>query len=167
MTIDSADFPTLASEILCTVEFYVAGAMIPIGQTPWRNRRAGYIGGGVVKGERLQGEVLPGGGNWGESGKLANGDTVSTFDARTVWKTHDGALIYVTHGGRMHVPAASAAEFADPEKGAAMDKSRYYARIVPLFETSDERYHWLNGLVTVACGRRIEGGIRYTVFAIG
>ncbi|BCW88795.1 hypothetical protein sos41_19370 [Alphaproteobacteria bacterium SO-S41] len=162
-----ADFPSLASEILCTVEFYVAGAMIPIGQTPWRNQRAGYIGGGVVKGERLHGEVLPGGGNWGLAGKLANGDAVSTFDARTVWKTHDGALIYVTHGGRMHVPTDAAADFADPEKGIALDKSRYYARIVPLFETSDERYQWLNALVTVACGKRIKGGIRYTVFAIG
>ena len=161
------DFPRLAADILCTVEFFMSGAMIPIGQTPWAHRRAGYIGGGVVRGERLRGEVLPGGGNWSTVGKTQDGTAITTFDARTVWKTHDGALIYVTHGGRMTVPAEAQADFADPAKGVALDPSRYYARIVPLFETSDERYQWLNGLVTVACGKRIEGGIRYTVFAIG
>jgi len=47
-----------------------------------------------------------------------------------------------------------------------MDKSGYYARILPLFETADPRYQWLNAIVAVGCGRRIAGGIRYTVFEI-
>ena len=163
---DEADWQSLPHTVLCTVEFRVDGAMIPIGDTPWGTRRIGYIAGGVVKGERLSGDVLPGGGNWAEAGRTADGTAISTFDARTVWRTHDGALIYVTHGGRMAVPAASAAAFADPAEAALMDKSGYYARIVPLFETADPRYHWLNGIVAVGCGRRIAGGIRYTVFEI-
>lgn len=163
----AADWQTLPHELLCTVEFHIGGAMLPIGQTPLHTRRVGYLAGGVVEGERLRGEVLPGGGNWSEAGQMPDGTALSTFDARTVWRTHDGALIYVTHLGRMAVPREAAADFADPDKAAAMDPARYYARIAPLFETSDERYQWLNALVTVGLGRRIKGGIRYTVFAIG
>ncbi len=167
MTTDiKPDWETLDSELLCAVEFYLDGALIPIGKSPWRNRRVGYISGGVFSGPRFSGEVLPGGGNWSEVGVSKSGENLSTFDARTVWRTHDGATVYVTHEGRGRIAPDVAAEFADPEKGFSVDKSRYYFRVVPIFETADPRYDWLNSVVTVACGQRIPKGIRYTVFAI-
>ena len=36
----------------------------------------------------------------------------------------------------------------------------------PRFETGDERYSWLNGLVCVAEGKRTARGLSYRVYAV-
>ncbi len=36
----------------------------------------------------------------------------------------------------------------------------------PRFETGDDRYAWLNGLVCVAEGKRWEQGVAYRVYAV-
>ena len=36
----------------------------------------------------------------------------------------------------------------------------------PRFETGDERYTWLNGLVCVGEGKRAESGVAYRVYSI-
>ena len=51
-------------DFLCTVDFHVAGGIIPVGASPFNDRKIGYITGGKFEGPRLSGEVLPGGGNW-------------------------------------------------------------------------------------------------------
>lgn len=165
MTGAGFEWTALASAPLCVAEFEVEGAIMPIGRSPWRNRRVGYITGGTFKGPRLSGRILPGGGNWSESGEIAEG-SVGTFDARTVWQTDDGALIYVTYTGRSLIPPAVAADFRDPAKAEGVDPSQYYIRIAPVFETSDERYAWLNGVLAVGCGQRTAAGIRHWMFAI-
>src|SRR3546814_9557174 len=104
---------SLASEPLCCAAFEVAGEIMSLGQSPWRNRRVGYITGGRFEGPRLSGAILPGGGNWSESGTGPDGAAVGTFDARSVWKTDDGALIYVTYSGRSLIP---------PDVAAALDR---------------------------------------------
>ena len=38
------------------------------------------------------------------------------IDVRSLWETDDGANIYVTYGGRLIVPAAVQADFADPKR---------------------------------------------------
>ena len=55
---------------------------------------------------------------------------------------------------------------ADPANIAAHDGSEYYLRINFLFETTCEKYHWLNRLIAVASGRRVENGIDYVVWEV-
>lgn len=154
----------LASEPLCCAAFEV-GDILALGASPWRNRRVGYITGGRFEGPRLKGEILPGGGNWPEASFGPDGAAVGTFDARSVWKTDDGALIYVTYTGRSLIPADVGAAFRDPAQ-PHVDPSRYKLHIAPLFETADPRYAWLNAVLAVGCGERVQGGVRHYIYAI-
>lgn len=159
-----ADTDILRGRPLCVVDITLeAGAPIPLGRSPWRNRRVSYISGGAITGERLSGEVLPGGGDWSELGAGPDGTALTLIDVRSVWQTHDGALIHVTYGGRLVIPPSALADFRDPAKVEQLPADSYYFRIQPLFETSDERYAWLNALVAVGVGRRTAKGVRYWI----
>ena len=156
----------LAVEALCTVDFEVAEGIMSLGEGPWGGSRVGYISGGKFSGPRLRGTVLPGGGNWSRSGRLGKHASVGTFDARAVWQTDDGALIYVTYTGRSVIPDDVRAEFADPERASLVDPSRYYLRITPVFETADPRYDWLNGVVAIGIGQRTDTGARHALYVV-
>ena len=160
------DFPALVGEPLCVADFLVEGAIMPMGRSPWTSRRIGYVTGGRFEGPRLSGDILPGGGNWSTSGEIAPGVSAGTFDARVIWKTDDGALIYVTYTGRSVISDAVAAAFRDPARADQVAVSDYYIRIAPVFETADPRYAWLNGVLAVGCGHRTTTGIRHSVFAV-
>lgn len=155
----------LESEPLCCAAFEVEGEIMALGQSPWRNRRVGYITGGRFEGPRLKGQILPGGGNWSESGEGPEGAAVGAFDARSVWKTDDGALIYVTYSGRTLIPPDVSAAFRDPAQ-PEVDPSRYRIRIAPVFETADPRYAWLNAVMAIGCGERTRTGINHFMYAI-
>jgi hypothetical protein len=159
-------FPGLRSEPLCVADFVVEDGIMSLGQSPWRQRRIGYVSGGAFEGSRLQGDILPGGGNWSEAGETAAGRAVGTFDARCIWRTHDGAMIYVTYTGRTVVTADVSAEFREPGGSDTVDPARYYIRVAPVFETADARYVWINEILAVGCGVKTETGIRHSIFAI-
>jgi hypothetical protein len=160
----TAQIDILRGRPLCTVDIRLADdAPLPLGKSPWRNRRVSYIVGGSVEGDRLRGEVLPGGGDWSELGVAPDGAAVTLIDVRSVWKTHDGALIYVTYGGRLVIPPAALADFRDPAKVERLPMDSYYFRIQPTFETADERYGWLNAVVAVGAGRRTAKGVQYRI----
>lgn len=157
----------LAARPLCVVDITLDDdAPIALGRSPWRNRRVSCISGGTIEGERLRGEVLAGGGDWSEGGAGPDGTALTLVDVRSVWKTHDGAMIYVTYGGRLVIPPASLGDFRDPERVEGLAEDAYYFRIQPVFETGDERYGWLNALVAVGVGRRTARGVRYRIFAV-
>ncbi|MEO8114829.1 MAG: DUF3237 domain-containing protein [Phenylobacterium sp.] len=158
---------TLKAQPLCTVDITLDDdAPLALGRSPWRNRRVSYIAGGTISGERLRGEVLPGGGDWSEGGAGADGEALTLIDVRSVWKTHDGALVYVTYSGRLVIPAASLARFRDPATVEGLAEDAYYFRIQPSFETADTRYGWLNAAVAVGYGRRTAKGVRYRVLSL-
>jgi hypothetical protein len=160
------DFPALRSQPLCAADFHVGGPIMPLGQSPWASRRVGYVTGGTFEGPRLTGEILPGGGNWSTSGEMTPGQAAGTFDARVVWKTHDGALIYVTYTGRSVISDKVSTAWRDPARADRVPSTDYYIRIAPVFETADPRYAWLNGVLAVGCGHRTSTGIRHSIFAI-
>jgi hypothetical protein len=166
MTDDVTVASELIGEFLCVADFFVEGGIIGLGASPWGERRVGYISGGHFAGPRLHGQVLPGGGNWSQSGRLGASLAVGTFDARAVWKTDDGAMIYVTYTGRTVVPDDVRAEFADPETARRVDPFRYYLRIAPVFETAHPAYAWLNGVLAIGRGQRTDQGARHHIFAI-
>ena len=86
-----------------------------------------------------------------------------TVDARLTLRTHDGALIYMTYGGRFVVPSQLRAEIDDPAKRYKVDSARYYFRTNPLFETGSSQYAWLNDILCVGSGYLVEGAIGYAV----
>ena len=156
---------TLATRHLCTVEFEVGGGLIAIGASPFGDQRLGYVTGGRFFGQRINGIVLPGGGNWSRAGRLGDTASVGTFDARAVWQTDDGDLIYLSYTGRNIIPDDVRATFADPAVPDA-DPSRYYLRIAPVFETASKTYGWLNGVLAVGVGERTDFGVRHVIHEI-
>ena len=157
--------PVLATRHLCTVEFEVGGGIIGIGASPFGDQRLGYISGGRFFGPRVNGIVLPGGGNWSRSGRLGDSASVGTFDARAVWQTDNGDLIYLSYTGRNIIPDAVRATFIDPAVPDA-DSSRYYLRIAPVFETASKTYDWLNGVLAVGVGERTDFGVRHVIHEV-
>jgi hypothetical protein len=152
---------------LCTVDIRLEdGVPVNLGASPWRSRRISYIAGGVVAGERLRGDVLPGGGDWSDVGWSASGDSMTLIDVRSVWRTHDAALIYVAYTGRLVIPADVLAHFRDRDRIERLPADRYYFRIQPTFETGDERYAWLNAVAAVGLGKCTARGVSYQVFAL-
>jgi len=75
-------------------------------------------------------------------------------------------MIYVTYGGRLVIPPAVLGAFRDPATVEQLPQDSYYFRIQPTFETADERYGWLNGLVAVGIGRRTAEGVRYRILGV-
>jgi hypothetical protein len=74
-------------------------------------------------------------------------DGTATLDVRVLLETDDGALIYVTYGGRM-------------------DLSTMTVYSTPQFETGDERYAWLNGIQAVGKGTTDGTTLVYDVFEL-
>ena len=130
-----------------------------IGAGPLGQRTLFGSAGGSFHGPRLHGEVLPGGGDWA----LFRPDGAMALDVRLTLRTHDGALVSMTYGGRWIVPPELRAELADPARRHQVDPARYYFRTNPLFETGAERYAWLNDVVCAGSGYLVDGGIAYKV----
>lgn len=167
MNTDGLDNLSLSGEFLCEVRILLEeGAPITVGQSPWRNRRVSNIAGGDFDGPRLQGEVVSSGADWSELGLDSDGNALIALDVRSVWRTGDEAIIYVTYGGRFVIPASKMEIFADPARIDALDPSQYYFRTNPTFETSDERYAWLNSIIAVGLGKRTSTGVAYRVYQI-
>jgi hypothetical protein len=155
----------LVGDYLCTVDFHVGG-ICALGASPWGERRVGYITGGSFAGPRLNGTVLPGGGNWSGAGRIDAGN-VGTFDARAILRTEDGALIYMTYSGRTLISDAVRSAFTDPDPAVRdVDPDDYYLRIAPVFETAAPQYDWLNATLAVGRGQRTETGARHHLFAV-
>ncbi len=135
-------------------------AMVAIGQTPAGLRRIAPIGGGTFVGERLSGNVLPGGNDW----VINRSDAVMVLDVRLTLQTDDGALIYLSYQGRFLAAPEVMARLA---KGEALDPSEFSLAITAKFECGDDRYAWLNNVVAVGTGARTATGPIYTIFEIG
>ena len=111
------------------------------------------VTGGDFDGPRLRGQILPGGGDW----LLLRSDGVLELDLRITLETDDHALIYMTFQGLRHGPPDVIAALARDE---AVDPASYYFRTVPRFETSTEKYAFLNHIITVGVGEtRPDGAV--------
>ena len=130
-----------------------------LGEAPLGRRRVIPITGGDFRGEKLAGRVLPGGADW----QLIRADGVAELDARYTLETTDGSLIYVRNFGYRHGPPDIVAKLA---AGQPVDPSLYYMRTTPRFETSAERYRWLNGIICVATGARRAAAVELEVFEV-
>lgn len=135
-----------------------------VGQTPEGYRMIVNVLGGRFDGPKLSGEIIS---NSGADWSRIRPDGSGALDVRMCIKTDDGAMIYVHwHGVMTFAPddQAYALDFAKPDDAAGA--SRYYFRTCPRFETGDDRYAWLNGLVAVSKSRTGDGGVIHRVFAV-
>ena len=130
-----------------------------VGPTPNGDRRVRLITGGRFAGPRLQGEVLPGGGDW----LLLRPDGARTLDVRLTLRTDEGHLIYVVSRGILDISAESYQRIA---AGEEVDPAQYYFRSTPLFETSAEKLDFLNRVVAVTRGRLTKTTVEQRVYAV-
>jgi len=136
------------------------GEMNDLGATPYGHRRIATVTGGRFEGEELRGTVLASpGGDW----LLLRKDGVLMLDVRITLRTHDDALIYMSYRGMRHGPQWVLDRL---NKGEKVDPSEYYFRTAPLFETSSEKYSFLNRIMSVGVGRRELAGPIYDVFQV-
>jgi Protein of unknown function (DUF3237) len=117
------------------------------------------VKGGRFEGPRLRGEMLPGGGDWVSLGT----DGISRMDVRATLRTDDGVLIHYESHGILRFPADGRQRMANGER-LSFDDS--YVRPTPRFETSDERYSWLGGIVTVGYGEYGLGRIDHRMYQV-
>ena len=154
----------LKTEFLFEARIQVQQPM-DVGRGPEGHRMIFMHKSGYFEGPKLRGEIIGmSGGDW----VRIRPDGSAVIDVRVCLKTHDGAIVFMSHSGRM-VTSPENIEYVmdylkpDDPKGA---EERYYLRTNPLFETGDERYAWLNGIVAVGKGRTGDGGVIHEVFAV-
>jgi hypothetical protein len=154
----SASMPDTV-EVEHLFDMHVDLAPVQIIPSPGGNRMIFVAEGGRVEGERLSGEILPGGGDW----LLVGTDRVGRIDVRATIRTDDGELIYMTNTGVIALGDENLARFAEGED-IAWDEG--YVRSVPLFETAADAYIWLNTTVTVAINELGPGYVNYRIFSV-
>ena len=137
-----ADVTSVPVEFLFTMMANLSAPMVA-GAGPKGTRVIIGVTGGSVKGPKVNGELLPPGGDWVHAGA----DGTLTLDVRALIKTDDGAIILMTYAGK-------------GVNGAI--------RTAPTFETGDERYAWLNGVQAVATGAIVDAGaaVEYEVYRV-
>jgi hypothetical protein len=134
-----------------------------LGETPLGHRMLAVVGqgSGAISGDRVRGRVLHGsGGDW----FILRRDGAGQLDVRITIQTDDGALIYMRYEGIMAgdaLPRVLA--------GEAILPADYYFRTTPYFETSSEKYAWLNTVVAVGVGQLDlpASWVGYQVYEVG
>ncbi len=135
-------------------------APIAIGPGPYGTRMFFEIVGGTVEGERISGAIGTGGGEWA----LVDAQGILHIDVRGQILTGDGAAIYMSYGGALHMNEKVQQVIGGAGDG---DWDNTYFRTAPRLETGDERYAWINGTVFVAEGRVMAGpAVEYRVFRV-
>ena len=130
-----------------------------VGATPHGNRQIFNVKGGTFEGPKVRGEVLPGGGDW----FVFRPDGAGELDVRATVRTDDGHLIYTYYRGILNASPEVLQRIA---AGETVDPSEYYFRTTPVFETSSEKYGWLNRIVAVGVGRVKANWVGYSVYAV-
>jgi hypothetical protein len=130
-----------------------------IGQTGFGLRRIIPIIGGRITGERLSGNVLPGGADW----QTVSADGLAELSARYTLETDDGALIDLSNSGFRHGPADVMQRLA---AGEPVSPDSYYMRTTARLQSGHANYTWLNRMVFVGTGGRGAGHVRIDLYTL-
>jgi Protein of unknown function (DUF3237) len=144
-------------EYLCRGYVDLASPVI-VGKTPLGERRIIPFGGRYV-GEKLSGEILPGGADF----QLIRPDGTALLDARYAIRTPDGAVVYVHNYGRRSAPEAVRERMT---RGETVDPAEYYFRATPEFETATPQYAWLNDVVALCSGVRTADAVVLDIYVV-
>ena len=133
---------------------------LDFGQGPYGTRSFFEVTGGEVWGERLNGKLLTGGGDWA----LIGPDGRARLDVRVQIETVDAARILLTYYGILEVNDVMQKALAT---AGGTEYGDHYFRTTPRFETGDPRYAWLNETVFVGVGRLLPGlVVEYEVYRV-
>jgi hypothetical protein len=135
------------------------GGIQKLGATPYGERRIIDIHDGTVEGPKLKGKVLPGGADW----QIVRSDGVVHLTARYTIETDSGGLILVNSEGYRHGPPEVMERLARDE---TVDPALYYFRAFMRFETSDPKAAWLNRILALGRGARLNRAVQLDVFEV-
>ena len=135
-------------------------APMMIGNGPYGTRTFFAATGGRAKGDRINGTLVGGGGDW----LLIGSDGWSRLDVRAQIQTDDGAVLYMTYSGLLQLTDKVMAAVATMTEETAFDDQ--YFRTTPRLETGDERYAWVNQTMFISRGRLLPGGVEYEVYRV-
>jgi len=155
-------------EFLFRIVIETSGGIYRIPDAAGGDRIIVDVSGGTVAGPKVNGTVMPSGGDWGEASRQGGGRhplTVTALDARLVLRTLDDATIGMTYRGIAYAyPDAPRRRY---EAGTEKDPAGYYFRTTPYFHTGHPDYDWLNRIVAVATGiHRERAGPIYDVYQV-
>jgi hypothetical protein len=110
-------------------------------------RRIIPIIGGEVRGEKVNGKVLP----FGADFQIIRPNELIELEAKYAFETDDGAVVYVENKGMRFGPVDLLQKL---KRGEPVDPKLIYFRTVPKFETGAENYRWLMEHIFVASAAR-------------
>jgi hypothetical protein len=110
-------------------------------------RRIIPITGGEVRGEKVNGKVLP----FGADFQIIRPNELIELEAKYAFETDDGAVVYVENKGIRFGPVDLLQKL---KRGEPVDPKLIYCRTVPKFETGHEKYRWLMQHIFVASAAR-------------
>jgi len=110
-------------------------------------RRIIPIIGGEVRGEGVNGRVLP----FGADFQIIRPNELIDLEARYAFRTDDGAVVYVENKGIRFGPVELLQKL---KRGEPVDPKLIYFRTLPKFETGAEKYRWLMEHIFVASAAR-------------
>jgi hypothetical protein len=116
-----------------------------VASTPRGKRIIGPIVAAELVGERLTAQQV---GRSAADWMLIGSDGTAYIDVRIVFRTDDGARLFMTYTGR--------ADWSDGIMSGPVFST-------PMFETADSRYAWLNSVLCIGKGRVWEGGAEYEI----
>ncbi len=149
--------PEIQTEFLFRIELDFEFSVL--GDTPYGLRRIASLKSGNFVGPNLRGTVLPGGGAW----TLVRRDEVLDIEVRLLLETNDKQLIYMHWRALRDVPEDVADRL---RRGEPVVPSAYYFRAAPYFETSSEKYSWMNRICAVASGSIATSARTLDVFRV-
>ena len=110
-------------------------------------RRIIPIIGGEVRGEKVNGKVLP----FGADFQIIRPNELIDLEAKYAFETDDGAVVYIENRGIRFGPLELLQKL---KRGEPVDPKLIYFRTVPKFETGAEKYRWLMEHIFVGSAAR-------------
>lgn len=118
-----------------------------------------YVTGGKVKGPKVNGKVLPVGGDW----LTIRTDGVGILDVRATIETDDGALIYTAYSGVSDLGKDGYQKVLQQEAPPVID-----LHSAPRYYTAHPEYQWLNRVQCVGVGQvdMTKSEVAFDIYAI-
>ena len=125
-----------------------------IGPVPEGIKANWYVTGGKVEGPKVNGKVLPVGGDW----LTIRTDGVGILDVRATIETHDGALIYTTYSGMMDLGKDGYQRVLQQNVPPIIP-----IQSVPRYYTAHPQYQWLNRIQCMGVGQTDMGKLEVSL----
>ena len=138
--------PTLETKYVFTITAKIA-EVTTAGDIGSGVRRIIPIVGGEVKGEGVNGKVLP----FGAYFQIIRPNELIELEAKYAFETDDGAVVYVENKGMRFGPVELLQKL---KRGEPVDPKLIYFRTVPRFETGHEKYRWLMEKIFIGSAAR-------------